>query len=68
VVVFSEECLNYTKDTGRWQDRKWEAIPAHRDEGRITVTLPAGTRVYYLNLRDKRDCVVSTEHEELEAP
>jgi dienelactone hydrolase len=56
--------LNYTSDTGRWQDRKWEAIPAQQTEGRISATLPDGTRVYYFNLYDQRDCVVSTEHQE----
>lgn len=56
--------LNYTCDTGRWQDRKWEAIPAQQTEGRVSAGLPDGTRVYYFNLFDQRDCVVSTEHQE----
>ena len=60
--------LNYTKDTGRWQDRKWESIPANSTDGRVTASLPEGTRVYYFNLFDERNCVVSTEHEELGAP
>ncbi len=60
--------LNYTRDTGRWQDRKWEAIPAQLTEGRVAASLPEGTRVYYFNLVDERDCVVSTEHEELPSP
>jgi len=58
--------LNYTCDTGRWQDRKWEATPAKlEDNGKVTATLPEGVAVYYINLFDSRDCVVSTEHEEL---
>jgi len=57
--------LNYTRDTGRWQDRKWEAIPAIRSGARYTAALPEGTRVYYFNLFDDRDCVVSTEHVEI---
>jgi dienelactone hydrolase len=57
--------LNYTKDTGKWQDRKWEAVPAQLAEGRATASLPEGTTVYYLNLFDERECAVSTEHEEL---
>lgn len=56
--------LNFTKDTGRWQDRKWESTPAEFEDGRVTANLPSGTRVYYFNLFDERDCVVSTEHEE----
>jgi len=57
--------LNYTRDTGRWQDRQWQASPASRDGTRFTANLPEGTRVYYFNLFDERDCVVSTEHVEL---
>jgi len=57
--------LNYTKDAGRWQDRKWEAIPAELSANKINCSLPEGTRVYYLNLFDERGCAVSTEHEDL---
>lgn len=58
--------LNITRDQGRWQDRKWEAMLAQIGaEGKVTATLPDGVTVYYLNLFDDRDCVVSTEHEEI---
>jgi len=58
--------LNITKDTGRWQKRKWEALPVAIVPGnKITATLPEGTTVHYLNLFDTRSCVVSTEHEEI---
>jgi hypothetical protein len=63
--------LNYTRDVGKWQDRKWVAIPARLDAatatvaGKVAATLPEGTKVYYLNLFDDRDCVVSTEHVEV---
>ena len=60
--------LNTTRDTGPWQERKWEAIPASLDGTRISASLPQGTRVYYLNLYDNRGCVVSTEHEECPPP
>jgi hypothetical protein len=56
--------LNDTKDTGRWQDRKGEAISAELADIRITAILPTGTRAYYLNLFDERGCVTSTEHQE----
>jgi hypothetical protein len=56
--------LNYTKDAGRWQDRKWESLPATRLAERFSARLPAGTRAYYFNLVDQRDCVVSSEHRE----
>lgn len=60
--------LNFTKDDGRWQDRKWESVAAQQTEGRVSASLPPGTRVYYFNLFDERDCVVSTEHEEIRVP
>ncbi|OIO94750.1 MAG: hypothetical protein AUJ96_28095 [Armatimonadetes bacterium CG2_30_66_41] len=57
--------LNYTKDTGKWPDRTWVALPAQLSEGKVTASLPEGTTVYYLNLFDERECVVSTEHDEI---
>lgn len=57
--------LNYTCDEGRWQDRKWDAIPAEVSDGRVFARLREGARVYYFNLFDERGCVVSTEHEVL---
>ena len=60
--------LNYTKDAGRWQDRKWESQSADLSQTRVTATLPAGTRVYYLNLFDARGVVVSTEHQTCNVP
>ncbi len=59
--------VNWTKDVGKWPARRWESAPAVLDPagGRVTATLPAGTTVWYLNLFDDRNCVVSTEHEEL---
>ena len=59
--------LNYTRDAGKWQDRKWETLPATVDEKRhrVSATLPEGTRACYINLIDDRDLVVSTEHNEV---
>jgi hypothetical protein len=56
--------LNFTRDVGRWQERKWESLAVQPVNGRVTARLPEGTRVYYFNLFDERDCVVSTQHEE----
>jgi hypothetical protein len=41
---------------------------AAQSDGRVTAALPPGTRVYFFNLFDQRDCVVSTEHQELGVP
>jgi len=58
--------LEFTKDTGEWPARPWEAAPAEIGaDGKVHATLPEGTTVYYLNLTDDRECVVSTEHEEV---
>lgn len=57
--------LNYTCDDGRWQQRKWETAPAELDAPahRVQAALPKGVKVYYLNLIDAREMVVSSEHE-----
>ena len=67
-VPVAKADLNFTRDTGRWQDRKWEPIPAQCAGGRVAARLPEGTRVFYFNLFDSRDCVVSTEHVECGVP
>lgn len=57
--------LTYTKATGAWKERLWESVPATIENGKITAALPEGVTVYYVNIFDKRGCVVSTEHVEL---
>lgn len=60
--------LMITRGTGHWPDRLWEALPAQLDgPGTATAILPNDATVYYVNLLDDRDCIVSTEHEELTA-
>lgn len=56
--------LCFTRDQGRWQDRKWEASPAVIDaaQQRVSAPIPADARAVYLNLFDERNCVVSSEH------
>jgi dienelactone hydrolase len=59
--------LEFTKDTGEWPKRVWEATSAEiGSDGKVHATLPEGTRVYYVNLTDDRECIVSSEHEEIE--
>ncbi len=59
--------LNYTLDGGKWQERLWKTEPAQLDNSqrRVSAKLPEGTKVYYLNLVDARDLIVSSEHEVL---
>lgn len=58
--------LAWTRDVGRWQDRKWEQLPATVDAqaGRVSAKIPADAKVFYLNLFDDRKCAVSTQHVE----
>ena len=63
VPIVSAE-LNFTMDEGKWPERKWERTPAIIDQStsRVTAQIPAGAKVYYLNLFDDRQCAVSTQH------
>jgi hypothetical protein len=63
-VPIAKAELAYTRDSGKWQDRKWETMPAEIDAAshRVWAGVPEGATVFYLNLFDARNCVVSTEH------
>jgi hypothetical protein len=61
-IVKAELC--FTKDSGKWQARKWETLPATIEGNRASAVLPEGARVAYLNLVDERNLVVSSEHVE----
>lgn len=58
--------LNFTLDGGRWQDRKWQNVPAQldTDSRRAKAEVPAGATAWYFNLFDDRGLVVSSEHHE----
>jgi dienelactone hydrolase len=57
----------YTRDTGAWQKRAWQAEPAELDAkaGKVSAPLPDGAKAYFFNITDDRGVTVSTEHEEL---
>jgi cephalosporin-C deacetylase-like acetyl esterase len=57
--------LNFTNDGGRWQDRKWESIPASIDakSKRVSAAVPPNATAWYFNLFDDRGLVVSSEHQ-----
>ena len=63
-VPITKAELNFTLDSGRWQDRKWEQASAtiETEKGRVSAQIPADAKVYYLNLFDDRNCAVSTQH------
>ena len=56
--------LSFTRDAGKWPQRKWESAEARIRDGRASAPVPDGARVFYLNLVDERNLVVSTEHVE----
>jgi cephalosporin-C deacetylase-like acetyl esterase len=56
--------LAYTRDNGKWQDRKWETALAELGRNRAQATVPAGAKAYYLNLFDAEGRVVSAEHQD----
>ena len=60
--------LNYTTDDGPWQKRNWTTVAATLDINakRASAVIPPGTKVYYFNIVDERNLVVSSEHETLE--
>jgi len=56
--------LHYTTDTGEWQKRRWQTVPAKVERGTITARLPGQRPVaWYLSVTDERGLRVSTEHE-----
>ncbi len=61
--------LNITSDnTNPWPKREWKALPATLKDGKVTAELPPETKLFYVNLFDDRDCVVSSEHVDLSKP
>ncbi len=53
--------LNFTKDEGKWQERKWESVGASVRGRRASGVVPAGAKAWYLNLFDEAGLVVSGE-------
>lgn len=58
--------LNYTKDLGIWQERRWETIPASLSGNSAKAKLPDGTQAYFFNLTDDRGLTVSSRYHTVE--
>jgi hypothetical protein len=58
----------YDIHTAKWQKKKWKTIDADLDKkSRLaSIWLPKETTVYYFNIADNRNLVVSSEYEEIE--
>ncbi len=66
VVPVTKAEFHFTTDSGRWQKRSWQTVPAELKDGFVTAKLPAERPlVCYLSVTDSRDIAVSTQHEEL---
>ena len=63
-----QAALHYTSDSGEWQKRRWETVPAEIQGNKIIGRLP-GQRplVCYLAVTDERGLRVSAEHLQLPA-
>lgn len=60
--------LHFTTDTGAWQKRQWQTVPASLQDSQITADLPASRPlVCFLSVTDEQGRVVTTQHEELAA-
>jgi dienelactone hydrolase len=60
-----EGSLLYTTDTGEWQQRRWNAVPAEIKGDTVSARLPAQRPLaWYLWVTDGRGLRVSTAHEE----
>ena len=57
--------LLFTRDAGRWPDRKWESQGAQHDTAkrRVSATVPDGATAWYFTLTDFRGLIVSSEHQ-----
>ena len=67
-VPIKEAALCYTTDTGQWQKRRWQTVPATLESGGISAPLPVQRPlVCYFSVADERGLRVSTEHQTLPA-
>jgi dienelactone hydrolase len=56
--------FHFTTDSGAWQKRNWQTVPAQLAAGVITAKLPAERPlVGYLSVTDSHGVAVSTQHE-----
>jgi dienelactone hydrolase len=60
--------FHFTTDSGAWQKRQWQTVPAVSATDSISAVLPPGRPlVCYLSVTDERGLQVSTSHAELAA-
>lgn len=54
--------LHFTRDSGIWNQRNWEAASATLSGKTIQATLPEGTLALFFTATDKRDLMTSSEY------
>src|SRR5262249_41883960 len=58
-VPMASASLHYTTDTGVWQKRMWQTLPARMEGTTVTAELPAARPlVYFVTLTDERKATV----------
>jgi dienelactone hydrolase len=63
-VPIKHAALRYTTDTGEWQKRRWQTVPAKLMGHTVSARLPGQhPLVCFLSVTDERGLRVSTEHE-----
>jgi len=59
--------LDYTADSGPWQNRKWKSLPAEISGNTVSVNIPAERpMVCYFYITDERGLSISSPHEEVQ--
>lgn len=56
----SDAKVIFTKDSGKWQDRKWESADAIIQSSKVSAQLPTNTTAYYFNVYDKNGNISSS--------
>jgi hypothetical protein len=54
-----------TKDTGNFQDRKWNVTDAELHNGQARAIIPDGTTACYFNVTDHEDLTFSSGYSEI---
>ncbi len=54
--------LNYTVDSGAWQQREWQMLPAELENSTLSATIPRQNFLsYFLTITDERGATVSSD-------
>lgn len=57
-----QAALHFTRDTGIWNQRNWEAVPAPVSGSTLMGPIPEGTTALFFTATDERDLKTSSEY------